>query len=147
MKDFIRRKKNRSGASLAEMLATVLIMSLVMLAVTSGIAASQRVYRQVRQKADAQTLMSTTINAIAGKLYYSYVWSYSSTPSEISDSRKGIGYEQTSVRPSVPRTTEKTGTVDWIFSEGEGYIRIGNMTGSNNSTETVTVQLGLYDPE
>jgi hypothetical protein len=41
------------------MLATVLIMSLVMLAITGGVLSGTRVYKQIRQRANAQVLLAT----------------------------------------------------------------------------------------
>ena len=58
----------RSGASLSEVLVTVLIMSIAMAAITAGITSAVRDYHQVRTKPDAQTLMSTTITALSQDL-------------------------------------------------------------------------------
>lgn len=138
--------------TLAELLATILIMSFVMISVASGVAASQRVYKQVQEKADAQTLLSTTINAMAGQLYNSYVWTYSTTTAEdsvqVSESdAKGIYYTQSSTRPTSVRYTEpkESVTVDVIFSEESGYIHFGNaevttstLSSSSSSTTSTT---------
>lgn len=71
MLEKLQRKLNSRGLSLAETLITIIILSIILSAVTGGSVVALRVYRQVRRKADAQTLLSTTINAIAENLYYS----------------------------------------------------------------------------
>lgn len=67
------QNRNKRGASLAEMLVTVLILSIAMTAVAGGASSSVRIYRQLRQKANAQTLLSTQINTLSGYLYDSTV--------------------------------------------------------------------------
>lgn len=71
MLEKLQRKLNSRGLSLAETLITIIILSIILSAVTGGSVVALRVYRQVRRKADAQTLLSTTINAMAENLYYS----------------------------------------------------------------------------
>lgn len=64
-KNVIKNKiRQKAGFSLTEMLATVLIMSLVTLAIAGGITTAVRVYRQITLKADAQTLLATSIAAL-----------------------------------------------------------------------------------
>ncbi len=65
----MKKLANTRGMSLAETLVTVLIFSVVLLAVTAGSAASYRVYKKVREQADAQTLLSTAILAVSEDLY------------------------------------------------------------------------------
>lgn len=50
---------NNSGSSLAETLVTVLLLTIVLGAVTTGISAARRAYQQIVRKADAMTLLST----------------------------------------------------------------------------------------
>jgi type II secretory pathway pseudopilin PulG len=61
--------RSRKGASLAETLVTVLILSLAFAAAVSGITASYHVYQKVREKAAAETLLSTSIIAVSNELY------------------------------------------------------------------------------
>ncbi len=60
--------KNERGASLAEMLVAILILSLVTTAIAGAATTVQRVYEKVRLKADAQTLMSTVVSSMCGEL-------------------------------------------------------------------------------
>lgn len=66
----MRKKQNRKGMSLAETLVTVLIFSVVLLGATTAGNACLNIYREIREKADAQTLLSTAITEVAGDMYY-----------------------------------------------------------------------------
>lgn len=62
----IRRKlNNKSGFNLAETLVTVILLTIVLSAVTGGIEAARRAYKNVRLKSDAQMLLATTITEIS----------------------------------------------------------------------------------
>lgn len=63
-----KKALNSRGFSLTELLATILIMSIIFIAVDGGVIVAQRVYNEVRQKANAQILLSTTVNALTGEL-------------------------------------------------------------------------------
>lgn len=66
IKSLIRKKINsRLGFNLAETLMTVLLLSIVLSAVTGGIEAARRAYKNVRLKSDAQMLLATTITEIS----------------------------------------------------------------------------------
>ena len=52
------RFADKRGFSLVEMLITTLILSLVMVIVTSGVAVAQKLYRNTMAKADAQMILS-----------------------------------------------------------------------------------------
>lgn len=67
----LRKIKSRNGVTLAETLVTVLLLSIVLSVVGGATTVAVRVYKQVRNNADAQTLLSTTAMAIAGNLHYS----------------------------------------------------------------------------
>ena len=97
-------KRNMRGASLAEMLVTVLILSIAMVAVAGGAASSVRIYRQLRQKANAQTLLSTQINTLSGYLYDSKV-------------------EKNDLETSSDKQIVKS-----IYVENKGYYTFVNMT-------------------
>lgn len=96
MRKQLREKWNRRGISLAETLVTVLLLSIVLSAVTAGAATSLRLYREIRKKADAQTLLSTAIMAVSENLYYSR------------DDQNGAFYSETA-KGWVTYTNEDTG--------------------------------------
>lgn len=68
------RINNDSGASLAELLMTVVLIGLVTAAMAAGIAAAQRVYKKISLKADAQTLLATTVSALTLDLSSASSW-------------------------------------------------------------------------
>lgn len=59
-----------AGASLSETLVTVLLLSIILSAVVSGIPALMSAYRKVRLKAEAQTLLATAVTAVTDELRY-----------------------------------------------------------------------------
>ncbi len=60
--------RSRQGFTLVEMLLTVIILSVITVAVTAGAMSARNVYQKVRQKADAQTLMATVVSAMSADL-------------------------------------------------------------------------------
>ena len=73
MRNNASRKVNRAsvskgGFTLTELLMVILIMSMVMLLVAGGVSVARRVYLEMRYKADAQILMSTTVTAMNAEL-------------------------------------------------------------------------------
>lgn len=89
----------RRGASLAEMLVTVLIMSLVMLAITGGIAAAVRSYRTISLESDARTLLATSVTALSEK---------------IEKTRAAEGSDEAAI------TVSGDGAIDLAYYEGSG---------------------------
>jgi|GEM_PF-1434741 len=68
MRKIIRTIKDNRGVSIAEMLVTVVIMSMVMLVVASVSMVAQKVMINAQTKADAHTLESTTITLISSEI-------------------------------------------------------------------------------
>lgn len=60
--------QNTDGFTLSEMLMTVLLISLVGMAITGGIVAARNVYQRISLRADAQTLLATTVSALTEDL-------------------------------------------------------------------------------
>ncbi len=60
--------QNTEGFTLSEMLMTVLLISLVGMAITGGIVAARNVYQRISLRADAQTLLATTVSALTEDL-------------------------------------------------------------------------------
>ena len=68
---YIEKKlKSKKGFSLTETLATLIIMSLVGIMITTGITTAVRVYKQVTEYARAQVLFSTAYTLINDELIY-----------------------------------------------------------------------------
>ena len=62
--------KNKKGFSLAELLIVILIISLAGLAMSEGFRVIHKTYHQIVQKANAETLLSTTIYKVSNYLRY-----------------------------------------------------------------------------
>lgn len=60
--------RRRDGFTLTEVLATVVLVGLMSIAVTAGVGAAIRSYRGIRLKADAQTLLATTVSAFTADM-------------------------------------------------------------------------------
>ena len=74
MKAVMRKLRNNIGTSLAEVLVTVLLLSIMGVALTVGVTTVHRTYSQIVRKANEQTLLSTTLiemrNAIRRSVDY-----------------------------------------------------------------------------
>ena len=64
-----RKLNNNHGFSLTELLATIAIMSIILGVVAGGAAALIKVYKNIRLRADAQSLLSTTVMAVSEGMY------------------------------------------------------------------------------
>ncbi len=73
MNSLIRRFLNKSGFTLAETLMAILILLLVSSVIAAGIPAAVSAYTKAVDAASAQTLLSTTVNALRNEL--SAAWS------------------------------------------------------------------------
>ena len=62
------RLRNTKGFTLSETLMTVVLIGLVTMAMAGGIVAARNVYRRISLRADAQTLLGTTVSAITEDL-------------------------------------------------------------------------------
>lgn len=60
---------NKHGFSLTELLATIAIMSIILGVVAGGATALIKVYKNIRLRADAQSLLSTTVMAVSEGMY------------------------------------------------------------------------------
>ena len=64
----MRKLRNRSGFTLAEMMMTVLILLLVSLIVATGMPAAKNAYTKVVLSSNAQVLLSTTVDSLRDEL-------------------------------------------------------------------------------
>ena len=86
MKRIMRKLKNTAGFTLAEMLLTVVILLLASGVVATGMPAAVNAYRNAIDAANAQVLLSTTVNALRDEL---------STARDVQVSGKTITYTGT----------------------------------------------------
>ena len=68
MKEQRKKLKSRSGFTLGEMLVAVLILLMVSAVVAQGVPSAANVYRRTIDAANAQVLLSTTVNALRDEL-------------------------------------------------------------------------------
>lgn len=64
-------KLNKSGLTLAETLLCVLLLSIILVPVAGGAINLIGIYKQIRLKTNARTLLSTSVQAVSEDLYYS----------------------------------------------------------------------------
>ena len=81
MKSIKRKLKSQKGFTLAEVLITVLILLMVSSVMAGGIPAAANAYTKAVDAANAQALLSTTVNALRSEL--SNAWDVSSSGNKI----------------------------------------------------------------
>ena len=123
---------NDHGFSLTELLATIAIMSLVTLAIAAGSVTAVRVYKQVSIKANAQTLLATSITAMSDEFEHAVVDDAESEKTEkraikIDDDKKGCFF-----------LSEKRGTEITISNKNTDGIYV-------ESTPLVTKKTNTFD--
>lgn len=98
------KKRKNSGFSLAEVLVAILIMAMVTTVVAGSIPSAINAYRKVTKAANAQLLMSTTVNTLRGWL----------DQAEIEEIKNEVGSDE---------TTQNNTTIKF-HSAGIGECRI-----------------------
>ena len=90
----LRKKlhKNTAGFSLSEVLVSVLIMSMVSILLVSGMRLVNGTYRKSVDKANAETLLSTTVTELRNKIAFADAV-YVNDDSIGYRSSKGVSYE------------------------------------------------------
>lgn len=63
-----RKLHNTNGFTLSETLMTVVLIGLITMAMAGGIVAAKNVYQRISLRADAQTLLATTVSAVTEDL-------------------------------------------------------------------------------
>ncbi len=64
--------QSEHGFTLAELLATIAIMAIVIGVVAGGASSLIKVYKSIRLRADAQTLLSTSVMAVSEEMYVAH---------------------------------------------------------------------------
>ena len=165
-KAMLHKLNSRRGFSLTETLATLVIMSLVGIMVTTGIATASKAYKQITEHANAQLMLSTTITALHDELIYALpddpeptitgdstiiTFKHVENGAEIikyldTDGRKGIciGYgdspEDTSLYPIVSYQNSASLYNNWkIEMKEEGHFSISVWICRSDGTELIRV--------
>ena len=116
-----KKLKSKKGFSLTETLATLVIMSLVGIMITTGITTAVRVYEQVTEYARAQVLFSTAYTLINDELIYA-----KPDTVEVSNDGKSITFQHI-------KNAKETLSSDATDTEGTG-IKISYKTESGTGT-------------
>lgn len=134
----MRKLRSAVGASLAETLVTILLLSIILSAVVAGIPAVMSAYREVRLKADAQTLLATAVTAVTDELRYAEDVQYSTDDYTFYSSKRSATIKLVNSTYVVTESTSSDLSDHGIF--------IQNIT-TGNQTPLLTRQtqtLGLY---
>jgi len=128
-----KKLKNRSGFSLAETLLAVLILLLVSVIVANGIPAARNVYNNVIVGANAQVLLSTTVNALRNEL---------GTARDVTVSGTDVTYYKSAIR-SYSKLSQGSGTegiqlLDYVNREDGTAIPVPGDTGTRSPHLLVT---------
>lgn len=84
--------RNKDGFSISEMLMVVLILSLIIVILGSGVMVVKNSYEKITLKAEGQTLLSTTITKVTDEFRFSkYIDDDGATPVKFTSGN--LGYE------------------------------------------------------
>ena len=165
MNRLTKKVKNRLGTSLVEMLATVLLLGIMGIALTAGVATVSRTHEKIVRKANEQTLLSTSL--IEMRNWIRYCSRYYETSDnrilflsdkgfwvEFANSESGIlvkaytDYNSTSPVDSKPLVADADGEISKIHSEFEsievnsGCFVINDLIVRSNNGDDEPTRLG-----
>lgn len=109
IREMRRKLHNTNGFTLSETLMTVVLIGLVTMAMAGGIVAARNVYQRISLRADAQTLLATTVSAITEDLS-------SVTSCDALQSSGSSQQEVTLIQSGTP-----TGSNDFFYAGDRGY--------------------------
>jgi Tfp pilus assembly protein PilV len=133
----MKRLLTDAGASLSETLVTVLLLSIVLAAMVAGIPAVMSAYRNVRLKADAQTLLATAVSAVTEEARWAEDVTFDNGTYEFYSSRQNARVKL--VNGSYG-TSEAGLSASGIFI----FIKTADGTSSRQLLTQKTQTLGLY---
>ena len=120
--------QSERGFTLAELLATIAIMAIVMGVVAGGASSLIKVYKSIRLRADAQTLLSTSVMAVSEEMYVAH--------DVVTDD---TGKVTTFVSDDIGTVTISQGS----FTDADGETLNCIMINGNNVVASKTQVLGL----
>ncbi len=131
----MKRLLTDAGASLSETLVTVLLLSIVLAAMVAGIPAVMSAYRNVRLKADAQTLLATAVSAVTEEARWAEDVTFDNGTYEFYSSRQNA---------RVKLVNGSYGTSEAGLSASGIFIKTADGTSSRQLLTQKTQTLGLY---
>ncbi|SCJ71948.1 Uncharacterised protein [uncultured Eubacterium sp.] len=87
------RIKNKKGFSISEMLMVVMILSLIIVMLGSGVMVVKNSYEKITLKAEAQTLLSTTITKVSDEFRFAKYVNADDNPKAAKFVSGNLGYE------------------------------------------------------
>lgn len=125
IREMRRKLHNTNGFTLSETLMTVVLIGLVTMAMAGGIVAARNVYQRISLRADAQTLLATTVSAVTEDLA-----SVSSC-----DALQSSGSSQTEA--ALIQEGNPVGSNAFFYAESRGYrMQYRNGTYGNGTSGT-----------
>lgn len=116
---------SEEGFTLSETLMTVVLIGLITMAMAGGIVAAKNVYQRISLRADAQTLLATTVSAVTEDL--------SSVSS--CDALQSLGSSQTEA--ALIQEGTPVGSNAFFYAESRGYrMQYRNGTYGNGTSGT-----------
>lgn len=109
IREMRRKLHNTNGFTLSETLMTVVLIGLITMAMAGGIVAAKNVYQRISLRADAQTLLATTVSAVTEDL--------SSVSS--CDALQSSGSSQTEA--ALIQNGTSVGSNAFFYAESRGY--------------------------
>ena len=128
IREMRRKLHNTNGFTLSETLMTVVLIGLITMAMAGGIVAAKNVYQRISLRADAQTLLATTVSAVTEDL--------SSVSS--CDALQSSGSSQQTVTLIQPGNSVESNA--FFYAESHGYWMqyrngtYGNETSGNGTS-------------
>ena len=127
------RLRSKAGMTLTELLAGILILSMLGLLVTGGVNVVRRVYQKVTAKAEAQQVLVTTVELVTNELAGALEIDGSSENLRILSEKNGIWF--------FLQSTDGLGICKVYVSEDEADAGSGADISSDTGSETYT---GVY---
>ncbi len=129
------RLRSEAGMTLTELLAGILILSMIGLLVTGGVTVVRKVYQKVTAKAEAQQVLVTTVELVTNELAGALEIDVSSENPRILSEKNGIWFSL--------RSTDELGICKVYAAENEADTESGVEISSDTESETYT---GVYYP-
>ena len=133
--------RNTNGFTLSETLMTVVLIGLVTMAILGGIIAARNVYQRISLRADAQTLLATTVSALTEDLS-----SVTSCDVESSGQAQNSGKENAPTALTLIENGETKGLFFYAGSRGYSMQYINGTDKHNEKGIQVQPQSGVSIP-
>ena len=143
----LRKLKSKSGLSFVELLATVVLIGLMGIVITTGVTTINNTYKKIVKKANEQTLLSTTLIELKNLLRYSSSITVDESGNfDKAVSEKGIWYSLVNTDDGIKiaylsseDATPTDANTYYLVSKDDGEI-----SGIYSSFEKITYSNGVF---